>query len=443
MANDLQKKRKSPMSDSERIRDFQRKLYRKAKQDKDFRFYVLYDKVRSLRFLRVAYNRVRANKGAPGVDNVTFEEIESYGVDKYLTEIHDELDAKSYKPSPVKRVYIPKANGDKRPLGIPTIKDRIVQMSCKIVIEPIFEADFENSSYGFRPKRSAKQAVTVVKEHLKSGKTDVLDADLSSYFDNIPHDKLLILIGLRISDGNVIHLIKMWLKAPIIEDGKPKGGKSNKRGTPQGGVISPLLANIYLHLVDRMINKVGGMFHEMGVKIVRYADDFVLMAEYIPCHLLEKLENVLTRMGLTLNQEKTKQLNARDESFDFLGFTFRYDRSRFDYRKRYWNVIPSEKSEKKLRKKLADYFCGRRHYPNQAFVNGLNIIICGWVNYFNIPKVSYPNRSLSGIRWYLGEKLYRHYRGKSQRSSKQYGRDGYKRLVNQYGLVEPCKLLTR
>ncbi len=431
------------MSDSERIRDFQRKLYRKAKQEKGFRFYVLYDKVRSLRFLRESYKRVRANGGAPGVDNVTFEEIESYGVDEYLTEIHDELEAKSYKPSPVKRVYIPKADGGQRPLGIPTIKDRIVQMSCKLVIEPIFEADFEDSSYGFRPKRSAQQAVAVVKEHLKAGKTGVFDGDLSSYFDSIPHDKLLIVIGLRISDRNVIHLIKMWLKAPIIEDGKIKSGKRNKRGTPQGGVISPLLANIYLHLVDRMVNKVGGKFHQMGVKIVRYADDFVLMAEHIPRHLLEKLEDVLTRMGLTLNLEKSKQLDARNESFDFLGFTFRYDRSRFDYRKRYWNVIPSEKSEKKFRKKLADYFCGRRHYPTQPLVNGLNIIIRGWVNYFNIPKVSYPTRSLSGIRWYLGEKLYRHYRGKSQRGSKLYGRDGYKRLVNHYGLLEPCKLLTR
>ncbi len=242
MSNTLQKREKSQLSDKERVQDFQRNLYRKAKREPSFRFYVLYDKVRLPHFLREAYQRVKANGGASGIDGVTFAEIEAYGVEKYLSEVSAELKNESYRPSPVKRVFIPKANGKKRPLGIPTIKDRIVQMSCKLVIEPIYEADFEDGSYGFRPKRSAKGAITEIKSNLKEGKTEVFDADISKYFDTIPHDKLLIVVAKRISDRKVIHMIKMWLKSPIHEDGKISGGKKNKLGTPQGGVISPLLA---------------------------------------------------------------------------------------------------------------------------------------------------------------------------------------------------------
>lgn len=243
-----------PRRNKEKIRDFQRKIYLKAKREKDFRFYILYDKIISKRFLLEAYYRVKENKGSPGVDGISFEDIEKEGIRKYIDELHEELKEKSYKPSPVKRVYIPKANGKKRPLGIPTIKDRIVQMSCKIVIEPIFEADFEENSYGFRPKRKVADAVEKIKFNLKEGKTSVLDADLSSYFDTIPHDKLMILIGKRISDKYTLNLIKKWLKTPIYENGRLKGGKKNKKGTPQGGVISPLLANIYLNLMDKLIN---------------------------------------------------------------------------------------------------------------------------------------------------------------------------------------------
>lgn len=253
----LKAKPKSQMSDEERVLDLQRKLYLKAKQEKSFKFYMLYDKICSLRFLRVAYKRVKANGGAPGVDNVDFARIEEYGLDRYLDELHKELTEKSYRPQPVLRVYIPKANGKERPLGIPVIKDRIVQMSCKLVLEPIFEADFSDSSYGFRPKRSAKDAMKRIKEHLKGGKTEVLDADLSAYFDSIPHDKLMILVGQRISDRYVIKLLKKWLMSPVMENGRLTGGKKVKKGTPQGGVISPLLANIYLHLVDRLIDSPG------------------------------------------------------------------------------------------------------------------------------------------------------------------------------------------
>ncbi len=201
-----------PQRDEERIRDFQRKIYLKAKREKKFRFYILYDKIASKRFLLEAYFRVKENKGKPGVDGVSFEDIENEGIDIFINELYNELKNKSYKPSPVKRVYIPKANGKKRPLGIPTIKDRVVQMSCKLVIEPIFEADFEENSYGFRPKRKAADAVSKIKENLEDGNTMVYDADLSSYFDTIPHDKLMILIGKRISDKHTLNLIKKWLK---------------------------------------------------------------------------------------------------------------------------------------------------------------------------------------------------------------------------------------
>jgi len=316
---DLKENRAERRSGGERVRDFQRKLYRKAKQEKDFRFYRLYDKVCLPYFLMEAYKRVKANRGAPGADGISFKQIEEKGLTEFLLGIKDELEQKTYKPSPVKRVNIPKANGKLRPLGIPTIRDRVVQMSCKMVIEPIFEADFDDSSYGFRPKRSSANAITEIKDKLKSGSTHILDADLSQYFDTIPHSKLLILIAQRISDNDVIRLIKLWLKAPVIENGKMSGGKRNKIGTPQGGVISPLLANIYLNLVDRIVRN-NPVFKD--VSIVRYADDFVLMGASIGNKALEALKYLLSRMELKLNEEKTRLVQFNDEPFDFLGFTF-------------------------------------------------------------------------------------------------------------------------
>lgn len=435
----LQKRPKSRKSDEEKIRDFQRKLYLKAKQEKEFRFYVLYDKVRMMRFLREAYKRVKANRGSPGIDGITFKWIEDNGLEEYLHKIHEELAEKRYKSSPVLRVYIPKANGKTRPLGIPTIRDRIVQMSCKMVIEPIFEADFEDSSYGFRPNRSAQQAIGKIKEHLKAGRTEVFDADLSSYFDTIPHSKLMILMGKRISDKNVLHLIKMWLKAPISEDGKMKGGKKNKYGTPQGGVISPLLANIYLHLLDKIVNKMTGIFNETGVKIVRYADDFVLLGRKIPAMVLEKLICLLEKMELRLNEEKSKLIDAKDNSFDFLGFTIRYEKSRYERGRRYWNIIPSKKSNKRIREKIGTYLKTHGHLPPEILVADLNKIIRGWINYYTIPKVSYPRKSKGDLRYYLFQRVYRYYKRKSQRKSKLYGRKAFDVLVKKYGLIDPTK----
>ena len=316
-------KKKWEMSDAERVLSLQSKLYQKAKQDKGYNFYVLYDKVYQKHMMMVAWKAVKANQGSPGIDGISIRDIEDQGVSEYLEKLGEELRTKSYRAQAVKRVMIPKANGGERPLGIPTVKDRIVQTACKQLIEPIFEADFEESSYGFRPERSSADALKAIKGHLQEGKSEVLDADLSKYFDTIPHDKLLIALKERISDPRLLDLIHQWLKAPIYEDGGFKGGKKNKVGTPQGGVISPLLANIYLNLLDRIVNNPKSLFHENGVKIVRYADDFVLMGKQMGDQIKEKLTSLLNRMGLSLNAEKTRTVEAKRESFDFLGFTIR------------------------------------------------------------------------------------------------------------------------
>ena len=426
------------MTVEERIRDFQRKIYLKAKQEKSFKFYVLYDKVYRSEFITEAYSRVKKNKGAPGVDGVTFEKIEQGDIREFLGNIAEELKNRTYKPQPVKRVMIPKANGKMRPLGIPTIKDRVVQMSCKMVIEPIFEADFEDTSYGFRPKRRAGGAINRIKENLTDGKTTVYDADLSKYFDTIPHTKLLKTISLRIVDKHILHLIKLWLKAPVNENGKMSGGKKNKVGTPQGGVISPLLANIYLHLVDRLVNKTGSIFKKHSVEIVRYADDFVLMAKRIPEEVYDKLRRILDRMELRINEEKSAIIKATEEAFSFLGFSFRYDKSIKGRDKRYWNVIPSEKSCMKIRSKIGEYLKRNGHQSAKKLVKGLNPIIRGWINYFSIAKVSYPAMAKRKLRWYLREKLNRYYRRKSQRRCKLYGNRAFEKLVDKYGLINPC-----
>ena len=272
----------------ENIRTLQRKLYLKAKRERACRFHALYDKVYRADILSHAYNLVRANKGRAGIDGVTFEAIEEgEGISAFVAELMEALKNKTYKPDPVKRVMIPKKDGSKRPLGIPTIRDRVAQMAVKIVIEPIFEADFCKTSYGFRPKKSAHDAVDDVAYSLNQGYTAVIDADLSKYFDTIPHAKLMAVVAERICDGAILRLIQMWLKAPIVEmdkDGTKRnigGGKGNRKGTPQGGVISPLLANLYLHILDRIWER-RGLQQQLGARIVRYADDIVVLCRRQP-----------------------------------------------------------------------------------------------------------------------------------------------------------------
>jgi len=368
---------------------------------------------------------------------MTFEAIEAGGLEDFLATIAEELKAESYRPSPVLRRMIPKANGKERPLGIPTIKDRVVQMSCKLVIEPIFEADFEACSFGFRPKRSSKDAIEEIKQALLAGKTEVFDGDLSSYFDTIPHDKLLITLEQRISDKRVLKLIKLWLKAPVKENGRMTGGKKSKMGTPQGGVISPLLANIYLHLVDRIVMRKDGYFRQNGIQIVRYADDFVLMSKKISQEALHRLEKVLSRMGLTLNKEKSNLLDARVRGFDFLGFNFRYRWSRKRYRQKYWHVGPSKKSVLKITASLRELFKEYRYLGPPEFVRMLNEKVRGWTNYFNIPGTSHPFQSFERLRWYIDKKLSAYYRRKSQRGSTLYRRLGFEGFVKEFGLIDP------
>lgn len=433
----LFKKKRREMTTAERVGMLQEKLYCKAKQARDYKFYILYDKMFIPYMLQEAYKRVKQNGGAPGIDGQSIQDIEEIGLEKYLTELGQDLRSRRYKPQPVKRVWIDKANGGKRPLGIPTVRDRIAQTVCKMIIEPIFEADFEESSYGFRPERSSKDAMKAIKTCLQEGKTEVLDADLSLYFDTIPHDKLMKVMELRIADPRMLHLIMLWLKSPIHEDGQIKGGKKQKKGTPQGGVISPLLANIYMHLVDKMVNNPKDIFYRSGIRIVRYADDFVLLGEKITTASMSRLRVTLTRMGLTLNEQKTRQVQARDAAFNFLGFTIRYDKDIYRANKRYWNIVPSDKSENKIREKVRVYLRRYGHYAPRQISEGLNTILRGWLNYFDIPKISYPAVSKRDLRHYVKDSLSRYYHRKSQRRSRLYGTQAFELLVYQYGLIDP------
>lgn len=427
------------MSAAERVGQLQEKLYCKAKQEKDFKFYVLYDKMYIPYMLQEGYRQVKQKNGSPGIDGQTFEDIEQLGVEKYLQELGEDLRKKSYRPSAVKRVWIEKANGGKRPLGIPTIRDRIAQTVCKMILEPIFEADFENSSYGFRPNRSSKDAMKDIQEHLRSGKTEVLDADLSSYFDTIPHDKLEATLRQRITDPRMLELIKLWLRAPVNENGERKGGKKQKTGTPQGGVISPLLANIYMHLVDRIVNNAKKLFSKAGIKMVRYADDFILIGKRITEESKEVLRSLLDRMGLKLNETKTREINAKETPFNFLGFTIRYDRDIRGQNKKYWNIVPSDKAQKRIREKISTFLDEAGHYSPNQVAEGLNAMLRGWLNYYDIPQVSYPKMSRRKLRHYLLEKLYRYYNRKSQRRSRLFGQQAYEVLISKYGLIDPVK----
>lgn len=370
----------------DRVRRLQRALYVKAKQAPEFRFYLLYDKVHREDVLAHAYRLSRAAHGAAGVDGVTFAAIEAAGVEPWLAALRQELQAHTYRPTPVRRVLIPKPGGGERPLGIPTIRDRVVQTAAKLVLEPIFEADFEDSAYGYRPQRSAQDAVQAVHTALCEGYTEVVDADLSKYFDTIPHQELLQSVARRVVDRHVLHLVKMWLKVPVEErDGQGRrrmtGGKRSPRGTPQGGVISPLLANIYMHrFLKAWRHRDKG--REYQARIVSYADDFVIVSRGHAAAALAWTRGVMTRIGLTLNDAKTSLRNARTETFDFLGYTFGATRWPVTGQ-RYLAAKPSKKSLQRVKTAVRGVLHPGNQQPWPHVVGDLNRRLRGWAQYFN------------------------------------------------------------
>ncbi|WP_342221829.1 group II intron reverse transcriptase/maturase [Candidatus Fukatsuia endosymbiont of Tuberolachnus salignus] len=364
----------------ERVRVLQRKLYLAAKTNPTRKFGVLYDKVCQIDVLWMAYKQVRANKGAPGIDQQTFEVIEKeVGVGSFLAEIQTKLMKKRYTPLPVKRVYIPKADGTQRPLGIPVIADRVVQAAVKIVIEPLFEATFKDCSYGFRPRKNAQQALREIYKWLNFKCHWVVDADLKSYFDTIPHDKLLLSVRTRVIDRSVVKLIEMWLKAGAMEEMKIR---KETTGTPQGGVISPLLANLYLHWLDSTWEKKAFGKRPHDAHIVRYADDFVILCSKRPEFYLDQAKKVLDRLGLTLNAKKTRIVNAMKEPFDFLGHRFAVQPSKVTGELKTF-YYPTPKAMKSVKQKIRDVVRKGQHWDWPTLVKEkVNPILRGWGNYF-------------------------------------------------------------
>ncbi len=370
----------------EKVRTLQRKLYGKAKAEPEFRFYQLYDKVWRADILAYAYALARENRGAPGVDGVTFAQIEAEGVEAWLAALGLELREKTYRCQPVRRVTIPKAGGGERPLGIPTIRDRVVQTAVKLVIEPIFEADLEPNTHGYRPGRSATDAIRQVHELLLAGYTDVVDADLSKYFDTIPHAELMQCVARRIVDRQILSLIKMWLKAPVEEtDGQGRrrltGGKSSTKGTPQGGVISPLLANLY---INRFLKywRLRERTEAFSAHVVSYADDFVILSRRNAGEALTWTRGVMRRLGLTINEAKTSVKDARIERFDFLGYTFGP----------HWGsrggrvcpgASPSQKSIGRVRKRVSGILVAGNPGTWDEVRDELNAVLRGWSGYFS------------------------------------------------------------
>ena len=425
---------------SAKLSSLRQKLYQKAKLEPKFRFYVLYDRIYRRDVLDSAYRIARAKKGAAGVDELSFEQIEASatGVKGFVDQIEQSLKNKSYRPDAVRRVYIPKPDGRQRPLGIPTIRDRVVQTAAVLILEPIFEADFMDCSYGFRPERSAHDALEQIREHLEKGLRAVYDADLKGYFDSIPHDKLIKCLRMRIADRSVLKLIQMWLKAPVVEP-KDSGGQSKGRrshGTPQGGVISPLLANIYLHWFEKVFHAPNGPGTWAKARIVRYADDFVIMARYQGSRIREFIEaKIETWLGLEINRAKTKVVNLHEPGarMDFLGYTFRYDRDRHGRPIRYLNLTASRKALRAERQKLREMLSPKQsHVPIPRLIRKVNLHLQGWARYFSL---GYPRKAMRDINHYVRSRLTRHLRRRSQRPFRAPEGQSYYKHFKQLGLI--------
>ena len=424
-----------------KLRALRQKLGLKAKEQKRYRFYSLYALVYRTDTLQAAWAAVRRNGGAAGVDGRSIEEITASpeGEAGFLQEIQTALKEKTYRAQAVRRVYIPKANGKLRPLGIPTVRDRVVQAAVLLILEPIFEADFEDCSHGFRPGRSAHDALRAIHQHLKEGRTAVYDADLASYFDTIPHDRLMACVRMRVVDGTVLGLIRQWLNAPVVEaskDGKPPTVGRNDQGTPQGGVLSPLLANVYLHWFDHLFERADGPSRWAGAKLVRCADDFVVMARYISPRLKEWIEGKLEGwLGLRINREKTRVIRVANpgEYLDFLGYRFRYDRDLLGRDRRYWNWEPSPKAQAREREALREMTGVEQCLtPVVELIERLNRHRRGWGKYFGL---GYPRKSFRKLNHFVEMRLYRHLRRRSQRPWRAPEGDSVHDHLQHLGLV--------
>jgi len=409
---------------SEWLFSMRRKLYCKAKREPGSQFYTLYGMVYREDVLQAAWRLVSRNEGAPGLDGVSIKAIRDSagGVAGFLEGIATSLKERSYTPDRVKRVYIPKANGKLRPLGIPTVKDRVVQMAVLLIIEPIFEADFLECSYGFRPNKSAHQALEAIRTHAREGRYEVYDADLESYFDTIPHDNLLACVQRRITDGSIIKLIRGWLKAIVVDEqgnGKPPRYYRPRCGTPQGGVISPLLANLYLHWFDVMFHRPSGPGTWANARLVRYADDFVILAKSVGTRIENWVELVLEeRMELKLNRAKTQvlSLKTRGNTLRFLGYVFRNERAK-QWNGTYLNLLPSPEALKRIRATLKEQ-TGRKYCfrPAARVAADINRTLDGWANYFSL---GFCQPAYSAIDSYAQRRLIHFLKHRSQRGSRR------------------------
>jgi RNA-directed DNA polymerase len=386
-----------------KVGKLQAALHTKAKNAPDYRFYALYDKLYRRDVLEYAYLRCRANAGAPGVDGQSFADIETYGVNRWLDELTEELRSETYRPQPVRRVNIPKDGqpGQFRPLGIPCIKDRVAQMAAVLVLEPIFEADLEPEQHAYRPGRDALDAVRIVERHLRTGHTEVVDADLSGYFDSIPHPELLKSLSRRISDGRLLRLLKMWLESAVEEtDGRGNRhrttwNKDQEMGTPQGSPISPLLSNIYMR---RFVKgwKTGGHERRLAASIVNYADDFVICCRGTADEAMTVMRKMMSKLKLTVNETKTRLCHLPEEPFDFLGYTLgrNYDRRTG---RPYLGPRPSSKKIQRLCREISVMTERRttlRDVDEQ--IGRINAKLRGWSNYFRIGTVSKAYRTVDG-----------------------------------------------